>query len=340
MHWEEQFREHAARNEGLVAKFHVAILGCTPDHWWRAERSGRWELLSGRVLRLRGTPETDTQRALAATLDASPGAMLHGASALAWFALRGCDLGTLHVARPRGLSGLKPRLAHVHRLRDIRAHDVMVARGVATETPLRAIWAEADRYSSQRLFEVGLAKIGRLLDTAHVQGLVTWAALHEAVTDIGERGRGGTRLMRSLAEERSPGTSPTESRNEGRLEELLASAGAPPLRRQVVVGGYEPIGRADFRDATLPLVVEVNSLAFHSAPTDRAADETRYGRLNDSGFVVAVIWELDLWSRTHAALETVAQARRLAATGCRAVLHSPSCPWPDPSRLPGTRICA
>jgi very-short-patch-repair endonuclease len=328
MDWEDRLRGFARTQEGLIAKFHLPALGCTSDHWWQARRNGRWELLSSRVLSLRGTPESDGQRALAAVLDASPGAVLHGKSALAWWGLRGYDLRVIHLARPRDLSGAPARLGKLHKLRDLRPHDVVVVRGVPTETPLRAIWTEAARYASEPLVEIGLRRIGRLLDDAHVASLVTWAALHEIVNDIRERGRSGTTIMKLLAEERTPGSSPAESRTEERLEKILANSGTDPLRRQPVLGGHRMIGRIDYRDHDLPLAVEVNSLTYHSSPSDRTADQLRYQRLNDAGFTVVVIWEDDLWSRPNAVAQTIAHARSRARNHQTVVVHSPSCPWP------------
>ena len=150
------------------------------------------------------------------------------------------------------------------------------------------------------------------------------------VDDIQKRGRGGTVLMRALAEERQPGSSATESRNELRLEELLAARGARPLRRQIVVGGHEPVGRCDHRDDELPLVVETNSLEHHTSPSDRRADEARYEQLMDARFTIGVIWDDDLWKNPRGATDTVALARRYAAAGIQAVIHSPGCPWPPP----------
>jgi very-short-patch-repair endonuclease len=233
------------------------------------------------------------------------------------------------VARARGMSGANGKLAVVHRLRALRPHHVIVYRGVVTEVALRAIWVEAAGYASKPRFEIGLLKIGRLLDEAHKKKLLTWAGLHEMVGDIRQRGRAGTVLMRTLASDRPPGSSPVESRNEDRFEKILAEAGERPFRRQVVVGGHEPVGRSDHGDPKLPLVVEINSLIHHTTPSDRAADELRYRRLNDAGFTVGVIWEDDLWSHPRSVLETVREARRLTAGRRRTVIHSAACPWPD-----------
>ncbi len=330
MDWEARFFDRSSRQEGLLAKHQVAGIGCTNDHWWSARRSKHWVDVSPRVIAPRGAPDSDARRALAATLDAGPAAVLHHQSALAWLGVPGFNLAELRVVRVRGGANWRPSLAHLHRLRDVRAHDLLVVRGVPTESALRAIWCEAARYASPARFDIGMKRIGRLLDEANRRKLVTWAGLHEMVEDLHQRGRGGTVLMRALAEERQPGSSVTESRNETQLEDLLAARGARPLSRQIVVGGHEPVGRCDHRDDELPLVVETNSLEHHTSPSDRAADERRYEQLMDARFTIGVIWEDDLWKNPRGATDTVALARRYAAAGRPAVIHSPGCPWPRP----------
>jgi very-short-patch-repair endonuclease len=341
MRWERQLLDRAETQEGLVARFQTFDLRVSSAEWRRALRSGRWERAGARVLRLRGAPRSDAQRVLAAVLDASPGAVLHGRSALAWFGLRGFDLRMLQVARPRGISALTTALAYTHRLREIRANDVTVARGIPTMTPLRAIWTEAARFGAPALNDIGTRRIGRLLDDAHVRGLVTWAALHESVEAVGKRGRAGSLIMRALAEDRRPDSSPSESRNEDRFEQIMGAAALDSVRRQVVLGGHEPIGRADYYDDEVALVVEVNSITYHSSPSDRRADRVRYQRFNDAGFTVAVVWEDDLWSDADAVVSTLRQARKYARNDHRVVLHTPSCPWPpdDPPVL-GIQTCS
>ena len=329
MEWEERFMDRSRSQEGLLAWFQLGELGCTRDQWWSAKSNGRWTTLSPRVIGPRGAPDSQARRALAAAFDSGPGSVLHWRSTLAWLGFRAFDLRDLHVARLRGGSTHQPSLAKLHQLRDLRPHDIVVVRGVPTESALRAIWAEAERYAGVRRQDLGYERVGRLLDEGHRLSVVTWAGLHEMVDGIQQRGRGGTVIMRALAAERLPGTSPTESNLEARLEKLLADIGARELRRQVVVGGHEPIGRADHRDAELPLAVETNSLQFHTTPSDQAADELRYRRLIEAGFTVGVVWEPDLWQNPRGATDTVALARRHAAAGDRVVVHSPGCPWPN-----------
>ncbi|MGK2928243.1 MAG: hypothetical protein ACSLFO_01550 [Acidimicrobiales bacterium] len=319
----------AARQDGVLGIDQLAGLGASGDHWRHAKRSGRWEPLSRRVLRLAGAPLTDGLRAHAAVLDAGGDAALHGASALAWVDLRGFDLATVHVVRRRGTTTDWCQLAQVHRVRALDARDIIVVRGVPTMAPLRAIWSEASRFSDPRSFERGVARIGRIIDDAHTKNLVTWEQLHDSVDRLAKCGRAGSRIMRVVANERIPGTSPTESRLEDRFEEVVTGGGVKPMRRQRVVGGDRVIGRTDFRDDELPVVAEVNSLAFHSTPSDIEADRCRYAALVEAGFCVVVVWEDALWSDTNSVVGALNEGRRLARAGRPTVVHTRGCPWPD-----------
>jgi len=334
MHWEARFRHVAARQEGAIGIDQLGDVGCDGDHWALAKRSGRWEPMSRRVLRLAGLPSTPALRAHAAVLDAGGGSFLHGPSALAWFAVRGFDLSRPQVARLRGTTSTPCELAAVHRVRDLADTDLTVVRGMRTMTPLRAIWSEASRYADEPSFELGVRRIGRLLDLANRRDLVRWEELHRSIHRLGRRGRAGTRIMRAAAEDRQPGTSATESRNEDRFEELLAQAGVEPLERQVWVGGDRPIGRSDHRDREHPLVVEVNSLVFHSTPSDRDHDVARYAAMVAAGFTVVVVWEDALWSDTTSVVGAVRTGRQHARSGDPVVVHTVGCPWPpDPDRI-------
>lgn len=334
MHWEARFRVMAERQEGVLGIDQLPDLGASGDQWRQAKRSGRWEMLTRRVIRLVGATMTDGLRAHAAVLDAGGSAILHGPSSLAWFGLRDFDLSTVHVVRRRGTTTDSCDLARVHRVRALDPRDIVVVRGIPTMTPLRAIWSEASRYSGPRSFEFGFRRIGRILDDAHTKRLVTWEDLHASVERLAKCGRAGSRIMRALAAKRIPGTSPTESGLEDRFEEIVNAGGAKAMQRQCVIGGDRPIGRADFRDDELPLVAEVNSLAFHSTPSDVEADLRRYSQLIDAGFCVVVVWEGALWSNTASVIAAVAEGRRLARAGKPTVVHTVGCPWPDdPDRI-------
>lgn len=333
MHWEARMRRLAHHQTGVVGIHQMPAIGGDHRWWTRARRNGRWEQLSGNVLRADGWPSTTEQRAFAGVLDAGPSAFLFGESALAWVGLRNRRLEPVQVGRWRGTSNRHGALARAHRLRDVRPCDLVVVRGLTVLAPLRAVWVEAGRLSGLPL-EWSVPRIERLLDGAHRAGLVTWGQLHASLTALGRRGRAGTTIMRLLAEDRPPGSSPTESRLEDRLETVLAEAQMAPLVRQVVVGGEHQIGRTDFRDEALPMVAEVNSLTFHTTPSDRDDDRRRYGQLLAAGFSVGVIWENDLWSDTAEVIRVVGAARDAARRGKTDIVQTASCPWPEDARDP------
>ncbi len=333
MHWEDMFMDVAGRQAGVIGRDQLRGLGCNSDHWWRARRNGRWQPRSPRVLVLRGAPDSATLRAWAAVLDAGGESRLHGPSTLAWFDFRGYDLRQVHVVRPRPGGPRQCALAVVHRVRSLAPEDCTTVHGVPTVTPLRAIWSEASRYANPRQHDLGVLRIGRLVDAANRRGLLRWEELHRSVDQLGRRGRAGSAVMAALLPDRQPGTSATESNLETRFEEVVAGAGLRRFERQRVVGGEAVIGRVDFRDDDLPLVGEVNSLAFHSLPSDQRKDEERYAQLVAAGFTVAVVWENDLYDAPGAVEELVRVARSQARRRCAIVLHSPGCPWPhDPER--------
>jgi very-short-patch-repair endonuclease len=333
MHWEARLRRLAALQWGVIGIHQMPTVGGDHRWWTNARRNGRWDSLSRHVLRADGAPVTVEQRAFAGVLDAGPTAFLSGDSALAWFGVRNRSLEPVQVGRRRGTTNRPGELAHAHRFRDVRACDVAVVRGLPVLSPIRAAWCEAARLSHLPE-EWGVPRLERVVDDLHRAHLLTWEQLHESIRCLGRRGRSGTTLMRAIAARRLPGTSPTESRNEDRLEEVLEEVGAAPLVRQVVVGGDHPIGRTDFRDPDLPMVAEVNSLTFHTTPSDRDADRRRYAQLVAAGFAVAVVWEDDLWSNRSDVVRVVAETRDAARAGHPVVFHTASCPWPTDCRDP------
>jgi hypothetical protein len=333
MHWEARLRRLAALQCGVIGIHQMGNVGGDHRWWTNARRNGRWEPLSDHVLRADGTPATVEQRAFAGVLDAGPTAFLADGSALAWFGTRNASLEPVQVARRRGTTNRSGALARAHRLRDVRACDVVVVRGLPVLSPIRAAWCEAARLSSLPE-EWAVPRLERVVDDLHRAHLLTWEQLHDSIRCLGRRGRSGTTLMRAIAVERTPGTSATESRLEDRFVDVLAEAGVDPLEPQVVVGGDRPIGRTDFRDPDLPMVAEINSLTFHTTPSDRDADRRRYAQLVAAGFAVAVVWEDDLWSNRTDVLRVVAEARAAARAGRPAVFHTASCPWPLDCRDP------
>jgi very-short-patch-repair endonuclease len=82
------------------------------------------------------------------------------------------------------------------------------------------------------------------------------------------------------------------------------------MRRQVESGGDAWVGRVDFRDARLPLIVEIQSERYHTALTDTQADEARLAALRDAGFEVVEITEYQVWHRPDDVVRLIEDAHR------------------------------
>jgi len=152
-----------------------------------------------------------------------------------------------------------------------------------------------------------------MVDTAWAMRLVSGSTLHAMFRDLAQRGRSGIGVMRQVLEGRGVDYVPPASGLESRFMQILQRAGHTPLRRQVDTGDDRSwIGRVDFRDPELPLVVEVQSERFHTSMTDRQLDAERIDRLDAAGFVVLEILEVEIWHHPRVVLDKVSAARALA----------------------------
>lgn len=90
------------------------------------------------------------------------------------------------------------------------------------------------------------------------------------------------------------------------------------MRRQVNTGDETGwIGRVDLRAVDLPLILEVQSERFHSSLIDKQMDALRIERLEQAGFVVVEVTDVQVWHRPHELLAVVRDGRRRAALRVR-----------------------
>ena len=86
------------------------------------------------------------------------------------------------------------------------------------------------------------------------------------------------------------------------------------MRRQVEISGEDGwIGRVDFRDHPLPVVVEVQSERFHRGLLVEQRDAERIARLRATGLEVIEITDEDIFFRPSEVLAKVDAARARAA---------------------------
>lgn len=309
-----KLRALAAPQHGLVSTAQAASLGFGPGTRSRLADGRRWERVGPRVLRLVGSTPSDGQEAMWAVLDAGERAALSRESAAAWWGIPGNLLRPFHLARHRDETGRPSRQGVNHEPVFLPPEHVRELEGVPTVVPARALFEIAGTRRRGAELPWWVERMERMVDAAWSNRLVCGRSLHAMLDDLATRGRPGIQVMRQVLAKRGLDYVPPASGLESRFVQILAAAGEPPLRRQVDTGDDEGwIGRVDFRDAELPLVVEVQSERFHTSLVDRHADAVRVARLKAAGFVVLQITDEEIWHRAPAVVDTVRRGRAEAA---------------------------
>lgn len=289
------------RQHGLALADDARAGGLDRRQVRRLAAAGRVDRVSPRVLRSPGSPRTDRQTVLAAVLDAAPGAVASGATAAALWGVAGFRLLPVHITRPRGVSGRRSTLAVLHEVRGLGPHHITVLDGIPVLRPERTV---LDLCATEPL-----GRVARALDDLWRRRLLSGPSLRALVDELSSRGRRGLTIARALLDERGDDYVPPASNLEMRFARVVAEAGLPAFRRQVDSGGDRWVGRVDFRDETLPLIVEVQSERYHSALTDRAHDVARLAALRSAGFVVVEVTEEQVWHRPAEVVAAVHRAR-------------------------------
>ena len=237
------------------------------------DRSAEWTRVTPTVRRRVGAPQTKGQAALAAVLDAGGDALLSHESAARWWGLTGCPLS----ARDDHYDevGQQPNGTGSH----TQGHTAApVVDGQASGNPDSA--AGAARTAALLRDPRGSGESARrppVVDATAVR------PIHRGVPGRPRRARSnGTAGLRRYLEPRGADYIPPASGLESRVTAILDRVGIH-LRRQIDSGGDRWTGRVDFRHVTLPLIVEVQSEAFHAALCDSDADERRIAELRSRG---------------------------------------------------------
>ncbi len=283
---EEQARRLAARRHGVVALSELRAAGLTRGQVHHLCVSPRWDRLSDRVLMLHGAPRTTAAELAAGVLDAGPDARLSDRSAAHRWGLSGCRLRPLTACRVSS-TRQQPQLIRASRVRRLPDRWCTELDGVPIIRPeLLAV----------RLFALEHElRAATLVDRLWSMRLLSGPSIDALLDDMGRRGRNGIAGLRAYLAERGPGYVPPASNLESRMQRILADAGIP-VRRQIDSGSEAWTGRVDFRHVALPLLIEVQSEAHHSALVDQVADERRFEALRRDGFVVVAVWDTMVWS--------------------------------------------
>jgi hypothetical protein len=312
-------RRLAETQHGLVTRGQLREAGLTDDQIRRLVDDRRWCWMTSQVARLVGSPRTTEQLARAAAFDAGSQGALVGESAAAWWGIPGNQLEPLQVVRTRGSTSRLPTIGVGHEPVLLPPHHVVVLDGVPVVVPARALFDIAGSKRGGAELPWWHQRMARMVDNAWNLRLVSGRTLHRMLDEMATRGRPGIRVMRAVLQPRGLDYIPPASNAEARFEDILTSAGLPAMRRQVNSGDdMSWIGRVDFRDHELPLIVEIQSERFHSSLIDQQLDALRIERLERAGFVVVQITDVQLWHRRHEVVRSVRDGRQLARLRQRA----------------------
>lgn len=294
-------RDLAAAQHGVVSRAQVRALEMTRSALTN-EMHRSWTAVTPRVLRLNGAPPTWRQRAYAAVLDGGAGAVLSHHSAAALWEIPGFRLDDMHVTRRRGGTRRPVRLAVVHEpILLPPAHVTLSEDGIPVTTPARTVFDLAAVVHPYRL--------KRTLETAWSRRLLDGVQMAHVLDDLAKRGRAGTVAIRELLKTRGPEYIPPDSGLEGRFEDVLKRAGQRPMRRQVNIGSDHWIGRVDFVDPELPLVVQIDSSLYHGSLLDQERDAAQTAELEAGGFEVVRLTDFEVWYEADLVAEKVRTAR-------------------------------
>ena len=290
----------AGAQHGLVARSQLRELGFSHQAISRLFRSTAWVPVTQQVLRSAGSPTSLEQMVLTAILDQGGDAALSHLSAAAWWGLTGCSLTPLNLVTTRK-TGRKTELARVREVRLLPEWCVVTHRGCRVARP---------ELVALHLFAVSSpGRAERLVDRMWSKRLLSGSSIIDVLDELGESGRNGVTGLRRYLKPRGEDYEPPASGLESRVLELLAGAGMS-FRRQINSGGTRWTGRVDFRHATLPLIVEAQSEAYHSSLSDQAEDDRRTTQLKADGFVVVEVTDTDVFARPGEVVRRVVKALR------------------------------
>lgn len=259
---------------------------------------GDWRRVYEGVYRLRVVAATFEQGLLAAQLSAGPGSVASHRAAAKLLRLDGIEISPVELttARP-GCTREGFILHHTTKLPSFdvaRLGPLLVTTGTRTLLDLPAVCPpDVVEYA---------------LDDALRRGLTTLSRLGRRLTQEG-RGRRRIAVLRKLVEARLSGDPIVESLFEAKLFKLLADSGVPlPMKQFEIRDGLSFVARVDFAYPREKLIIEADSLRFHSGNFFFQEGIDRGNKLVGLGWrVIRVSWE-DLIRRPRKVLNAIRKA--------------------------------
>lgn len=301
---DERLSELAATQFGAANRFQATGIGVDKDALRRLVKRGGWTLATPRVVVSAASPDSFERRVTVARLDASCLAGLSHESVAAFYGVAGFERESITMSRVRKSRRISSDAITWHHPRYLPRHHLLMVNGLVVTTPARMIadLANLPYISDQRL--------ERIADNAWGAGLFNRGHLVTMADEWCERGRRGSAFLREYLESRPIDWKPAATNVARRFIQIIKDAGMPEPRSEVNVGdAVRWLGRVDCLDPELPLVAEINSDRWHTAPLDVLADGHRQSGIENGGFEVETFREHEVWHEPMAVVDRWRAAR-------------------------------
>jgi very-short-patch-repair endonuclease len=272
----------AAAQYGIIHRSQAIAAGLSPGAISRRCHKGVWLRVLPRTYAVAAAERSWIQRCMAAALWAGTGAVLGYSTAACLLGLCESTTTLIHVVALRSLKAPNNHL-RIHRPSVLEPADVTRVRRLPVTSPTRTLLDCGGEMSEAALEEMLDAALRRRLTTA---ARVRWQLERE-----GANGRGGSRALRRLIEQRTVGVA--ESPLETRFLRLVRRFQLPsPEVQHVVRDGARQIARVDFAYPQLKVAIELDGYEFHSSRPAWARDRERANDLVRLGWsVLRFTWD-------------------------------------------------
>jgi very-short-patch-repair endonuclease len=265
----------AAKQHGLITRTQAMAAGASEHMIRHRVRRGRWAVHRRGVLSISGSAETWEQRLMGACL-ATGAPASHRAAAALWYLpgiYRPCPELTVEHRRRVHLDGVR-----VHQSLDLDRIELDERSGIPC-TPLDRTVLDLGAVLHPDVYGDTVREVIRIK-------MLSWLDLYEVLVRHARRGRDGCGRLRAVLEAEE-GLTPTMSRFEHLLEQLLMSSDLPSPVRQHPALDHDGrlIGVIDLCYVGERVAIEADGRAFHQEEQFEV-DRRRQNRLVLEGWTV------------------------------------------------------
>lgn len=296
----------AERHHGAFAAHHLDELRFSREARAVRVEAGRWLAVHDGVFRMAGAPVTWRSELMAACWAGGSRALASHRSAGALWALPTGRTDITELTCPRWRRARHDRLI-VHESLAIDDVDRAEVDGIPCTSVARTLFDLARKRSPVML--------DANIDTAIRRELVTLDELRTTSARLATKGRPGGRRFRQVIEARSDVAALPESVPERMLADMLVRQGLPAPQHQFVIrdaaGGF--VARVDLAYPEWMVVIEYDSVEYHTGTTAHIRDSARRDAIGDLGYAVLTATSADLKDRGARVAGSIRRRRSLAA---------------------------